>query len=31
ISYPTDDPLFNNMKECLLSKMIYYNMVKDPS
>ncbi|CAF1339098.1 unnamed protein product [Rotaria sordida] len=28
---PTDDPLFNNMKECLLSKMIYYNMVKDPS
>ncbi|CAF3250677.1 unnamed protein product [Rotaria sp. Silwood2] len=24
---PTDDPLFNNMKECLLSKMIYYNML----
>ncbi|CAF3224628.1 unnamed protein product [Rotaria sp. Silwood2] len=23
---PTDDPLFNNMKECLLSKMIYHNM-----
>ncbi|CAF4342194.1 unnamed protein product [Rotaria sp. Silwood2] len=28
---PTDDPLFNNMKKCLLSKMIYYNIVKDPS
>ncbi|CAF1412330.1 unnamed protein product, partial [Rotaria sordida] len=28
---PTDDPLFNTMKECLLNKMTYYNMVKDPS
>ncbi|CAF4852938.1 unnamed protein product [Rotaria sp. Silwood1] len=26
---PTDDPLFNNMKKCLLNKMIYYNMVED--
>ncbi|CAF4974750.1 unnamed protein product, partial [Rotaria sp. Silwood1] len=27
---PTDDPLFNNMKKSLLSKMIYYTMVQDP-
>lgn len=28
---PTDDTLFNNMKECLLDKMNYYNLIKDPS
>lgn len=30
-STPTDDPLFNNMKECLLNKMNYYNTMQDPS
>ncbi|CAF2193906.1 unnamed protein product [Rotaria magnacalcarata] len=30
-STPTDDPLFNNMKKCLLNKMNYYNTMQDPS
>jgi hypothetical protein len=28
---PKHDPLFNNMKECLLNKLNYYTMVHDPS
>ena len=25
-----EDPLLNNMKECLLNKMHYYNVKQDP-
>ena len=25
-----EDPLLNNMKECLLNKMYYYNAIQDP-
>jgi len=31
VSKPTDPPLLIHMKECLLNKFIYYNMIKDPS
>ncbi|CAF3424623.1 unnamed protein product [Rotaria sp. Silwood2] len=28
---PTDAPLFNHMKDCLLKKLIYYTVEQDPS